>query len=170
MSNAPVASSPKPIPLHEFRKQRKPHRNIYRETIANLGPMDKLACWITDRVGTMGFFLVVLVWTLLWLGWNLLAPEKLQFDPPTGFVFWLFISNLIQLLLMPLIMVGQNVQGRHSEMRAEHDLEVNVKAEEEIEVILQHLEYQNEILIAMVEKLGVSIDHTLRERTHQPKA
>ena len=131
--------------------------------------MDRLACWITDRVGTMGFFLVVLIWTLLWLGWNLLAPPSLQFDPPTGFVFWLFISNLIQLLLMPLIMVGQNVQGRHSEMRAEHDLEVNVKAEQEIEVVLQHLEYQNAILIAMVEKLGVKLDHTLRENAPHPK-
>ena len=149
----------------EFRKQRKPHRNIYRESFAKLSPMDKLACWITDRVGTMGFFLVVLVWTVLWLGWNLLAPEKLQFDPPTGFVFWLFISNLIQLLLMPLIMVGQNVQGQHSEMRAEHDLAVNVKAEEEIEVVLQHLEYQNAILIAMVGKLGVSFDNPSQGRT-----
>ena len=126
MSNKSAASAPKPVSLHEFRKQRKPHRNVYRETTEKLSPMHKLACWITDRVGTMGFFLVVLVWTLLWLGWNLLAPEDLQFDPPTGFVFWLFISNLIQLLLMPLIMVGQNVQGRHSEMRAEHDLEVSV--------------------------------------------
>jgi uncharacterized membrane protein len=170
MSNASAASTPKPIPLQELRKRRRPHRNIYRETIANLSPMDKLACWITNRVGTMGFFLIVLVWTVLWLGWNLLAPPSLQFDPPTGFVFWLFISNLIQLLLMPLIMVGQNVQGQHSEMRAEHDLAVNVKAEEEIEVILQHLEYQNTILIAMVEKLGVSLDHTLREKTLHPKA
>jgi uncharacterized membrane protein len=169
MSNASAASSPRPLSLHEFRKQRKPHRNIYRETIDKLSPMDKAACWITEHVGSMGFFLVILVWTVLWLLWNLLAPENLQFDPPTGFVFWLFISNLIQLLLMPLIMVGQNVQGRHSEMRAEHDLAVNVKAEEEIEVILQHLEYQNAILIAMVEKLGVSLDQNLRERALHPK-
>jgi uncharacterized membrane protein len=169
MSNTSTASSPKPISLHEFRKQRKRPRNVYRETAEKLSPMHKLACGITDRVGTMGFFLIVLVWTVLWLGWNLLAPENLQFDPPTGFVFWLFISNLIQLLLMPLIMVGQNVQGRHSEARAEHDLAVNVKAEEEIEVILEHLEYQNAILIAMVEKLGVSLDHTLREKALRPK-
>jgi hypothetical protein len=47
---------------------------------------------------------------------------------------------------------------------------VNVKAEQEIEVILQHLEYQSTILIAMVEKLGVSLDHTLREKTLHPKA
>jgi uncharacterized membrane protein len=117
----------------------------------------------------MSFFLVILIWTVLWLGWNFLAPTNLQFDPPMGFVFWLFISNLIQLLLMPLIMVGQNVQGQHSEMRAEHDVEVNVKAEEEIEIVLQHLEYQNAILIAMVEKLGVTLDHTLRENALHPK-
>jgi uncharacterized membrane protein len=86
-----------------------------------------------------------------------------------AFVFWLFISNLIQLLLMPLIMVGQNVQGRHSEIRADHDLEVNVKAEAEIEVILEHLEFQNKILIAMVEKLGVSFDDTLRELNPERK-
>jgi uncharacterized membrane protein len=73
-------------------------------------------------------------------------------------VFWLFISNVIQILLMPLIMLGQNIQGRHSELRAQHDLEVNVRAEEEIEVILSHLEYQNSILIAMVQKLGVSLE------------
>src|SRR3982074_895021 len=98
MSNTSAASAQKPVSLHEFRKQRKPHRNVYRETAEKLSPMHKLACGITDRVGTMGFFLIVLVWTVLWLGWNLLAPENLQFDPPTGFVFWLFISNLIQLL------------------------------------------------------------------------
>ena len=75
-----------------------------------------------------------------------------------GFVFWLFISNLIQILLMPLIMVGQNLQDRYAEARAESDLEVNVKAEQEIEIILHHLEYQNSILIAMVEKMGITLE------------
>src|SRR6202008_146370 len=101
------------------------------------------ALWITNRVGTIGFFLIIFIWTVLWLGWNFFAPKDLKFDPPMGFVFWLFISNLIQILLMPLIMVGQNIQGKHSEARAESDLEVNVKAEKEIEAILYHLEYQN---------------------------
>lgn len=113
-------------------------RNTYLETIENLSKLDRFAVWITQRVGTMGFFLVILVWTLLWLGWNFLAPDRLKFDPPMGFIFWLFISNVIQILLMPLIMVGQNIQGRHAEARAEHDLEVNIKAEKEIEIILNH--------------------------------
>ena len=107
--------------------------------------LDRLALWITNHVGTMGFFLTIFAWTAIWLGWNFLAPEPLQFDQPMSFVFWLFLSNLIQILLMPLIMVGQNIIGRHAEARAEHDLEINVKAEQEIEVILHHLEHQNEI-------------------------
>src|SRR5271156_3332101 len=109
----------------------------------------------------MGFFLTIFGWTAIWLSWNLLAPPAWQFDPPMAFVFWLFLSNLIQILLMPLIMVGQNVQGQHSELRADHDLDVNVKAEKEIEVILEHLDYQNTMLLAMVDKLGVNSDDSL---------
>lgn len=63
-----------------------------------------------------------------------------------GFVLWLFISNLIQILLMPLIMVGQNIQGRHAEARADEDFAVNQKAELEVEEIIRHLEIQTEIL------------------------
>ncbi len=152
-----------PITLEEFKKRRKPPRNINKEIASKMSNLDKFALWITDKVGTIGFFLAILLWTVLWLGWNLLAPKELQFDPPMGFVFWLFISNLIQILLMPLIMVGQNIQGRHADARAENDLEVNVKAEQEIEVIVQHLEYQNNILIAMTAKLGITLDEALKK-------
>jgi uncharacterized membrane protein len=148
----------KPLSLQDIRKRRKTPRNLVKEHRAKTGRLDQLACWITEKVGTMGFFLLIFTWTVLWLGWNLLAPKNLQFDPPMGFVLWLFISNLIQILLMPLIMLGQNIQGQHAEARAEYDLEVNVKAEEEIETILYHLEYQNSLLMAMMEKLGVTVD------------
>ncbi|HEV2300951.1 MAG TPA: DUF1003 domain-containing protein [Stellaceae bacterium] len=158
MSSIPAENLPRPLSLDEFKKRRKPLRDVNREAAGRLSMLDRLACWITAHVGTMGFFLVVLLWSVIWLGWNVLAPKNQQFDPPMAFVFWLFISNMIQLLLMPLIMVGQNVQGQHSELRAAHDLEINVKAEREIEVILEHLEYQNSILIAMVKKLGINFD------------
>jgi uncharacterized membrane protein len=147
--------------LKEIRLTR-PLRNTYTETMSRLTGLDRVAVWITEHVGTMGFFLIIVVWTFTWLSWNFLAPERLRFDPPMGFVFWLFISNVIQILLMPLIMVGQNVQGRHAEIRAEHDLEVNVKAEQEIELILNHLEQQNDLLIAMLEKQGLKLEEVLR--------
>ena len=163
MNNTLAERAKRPLSLVEFRRRhREGLRDINKEAGNNLRLLDRLACWITDRVGTMGFFLIVLIWTVLWLSWNLLVPRSLQFDPPMAFAFWLFISNLIQLLLMPLIMVGQNVQARHSELRADNDLEVNVKAEAEIEIVLQHLEYQNALLIAMVEKLGVTLDNPVR--------
>ena len=142
----------KPMSLEEFKKTRKPLRNINKEQHDKLKPLDQLALIITTRVGTMGFFLIIFSWTLIWLGLNFLTPWK--FDPPMSFVLYLFISNVIQILLMPLIMVGQNIQGSHSEARAEHDLEVNIKAEREIEVILEHLEYQNAALLKLMEKLG----------------
>jgi uncharacterized membrane protein len=153
---AAVAAMPKPMSLEEFKKARKPLRNVNKEQKEKLKPLDKLALFITNHVGTMGFFLIILGWTVIWLGLNFLTP--LKFDPPMAFVLYLFISNVIQILLMPLIMVGQNIQGAHSEARAEHDLDVNIKAEREIEVILEHLEYQNASILKMMEKLGCHDD------------
>jgi uncharacterized membrane protein len=154
---------PKPPSLKELKQERPKLQDVNERFEGKLTPLDRFAIWITTRVGTIGFFFIIFLWTLLWLGWNLAAPKNLQFDPPMGFVLWLFISNLIQLMLMPLIMVGQNIQGRHSEARAENDLEVNVRAEKEIEVILHHLEYQNTLLITMMGKLGMTPEDVIKE-------
>lgn len=132
--------------LNALRQRRPTLRNINEQARERLSPLDRFAITITTRVGTMGFFLMIATWSVLWLGWNLLAPVHLRFDPPMGFVLWLFISNLIQILLMPLIMVGQNIQGRHAEARADEDFAVNQKAELEVEEIIRHLEIQTEIL------------------------
>ena len=142
-----------PSTLQELKKLRKPLRNINVEHKRRLASLEKLAVWITSHVGTMGFFLIILSWTLIWLVWNTIGPQSLRFDPFPAFVFWLFISNMIQIFLMPLIMVGQNLQGRHAEMRAEADFEVNTKAEREIETILMHLENQNELILKILDRL-----------------
>jgi len=76
-----------------------------------------------------------------------------RFDPFPGFILWLFISNTIQIFLMPLIMVGQNLDARHSEARAEADFEVNLKGEREVETILMHLENQNQLILYILERL-----------------
>ncbi len=101
----------------------------------------------------MGFFLIICTWTILWLGWNTIASKEIRFDPFPAFVLWLFISNVLQIFLMPLIMIGQNLQGRNSEARADSDFEVNVKSEREIETILLHLESQNELILKILSKL-----------------
>ena len=98
-------------------------------------PLDRLALWITLRVGSMGFFVIIFVWTVSWLSWNILAPRAVRFDPYPGFVLWLFISNMIQLFLMPLILIGQNLQSQESDQRAKNDYKINLKAEAEIQAI-----------------------------------
>ena len=161
MSATSLTTPTQPPSLEDVIKRRRPLRNVHEEVLQTFSPLDRLALWITIQVGSMGFFLLIFGWTVCWLGWNLLAPQAWQFDPPMAFVFWLFISNVIQILLMPLIMVGQNLLSRHAELRAENDLAVNVRAEKEIEVILRHLEYQNTMLLAMVQKLGVDVHEGL---------
>jgi len=128
--------------LRELMALRKPVHNVNADYEGSLSRLERLAVWITDHVGSMGFFLLICAWTVCWLAWNTLAPKAVRFDPAPAFVMWLFISNMIQIFLMPLIMVGQNLQSRHAEARAQSDYEVNVKAEREIEAILLHLETQ----------------------------
>lgn len=141
------------VSLDEIKKTKKPLRNVNIVHKEKLSSLDLFAMWITEKVGTMGFFFVVFFWTLIWLGWNVLGPEEYHFDPFPAFVLWLFISNTIQIFLMPLLLIGQNLQGKHAEARAEADFEVNAKAEQEIETILAHLENQDEILQEIKNKL-----------------
>ncbi|MEK7162969.1 MAG: DUF1003 domain-containing protein [Patescibacteria group bacterium] len=139
--------------LSELKKLRKPIKSVNIKHQESLTRIEKFAVWITDHIGTMGFFIIILIWTALWLLWNIFAPSEFHFDPFPAFVLWLFISNMIQLFFMPLIMVGQNLQGRHAELRAENDFEINLKAEREIEAILINLEKQEEMISKILERL-----------------
>jgi len=104
----------------------------------------------------MGFFLIILLFNLGWIGWNTFAPQQYVFDKAFSFLILLFINNILQILFMPLIMVGQNVQGRHSELRSENDYQVNLKSEKEIQTILLHLENQQKLLQKILDKLQKS--------------
>ena len=134
-------------------KDNYPIKNVNTIHRARLSNLDKLAIVVTEKIGTMGFFFIIFGWTVIWLGFNILAPKNLRFDPYPAFVLWLFISNLIQIHLMPLIMIGQNIQGKHAELRSEHDFETDKKAEAEIEAILSHLENQQKLILEILKKI-----------------
>jgi uncharacterized membrane protein len=139
--------------LEELKKLRKPVRNININHKQSLTRLEKFAVLIADHIGTMGFFFIILAWTSLWLLWNTFAPAELRFDPFPAFVLWLFISNMIQLFFLPLIMISQNLEKRRDELRAEHDFEVNLKTEREVETILFNLEKQEEMISKIMERL-----------------
>lgn len=133
-------------PLINKINEEYPIRNVNKLHRAEMSGMDKLALMVTERIGTMGFFFIIFSWSIIWLLWNVLAPREFKFDPYPAFVLWLFISNLIQLHLMPLLLIGQNVQSKHAELRAEHDFEIDKRSGKEIEAILARLDRQEALL------------------------
>lgn len=148
--------------LPRFKHDHAPVKNANEVHENSLSKLDKAALVITDKVGSVGFFLTIFAWTILWTGYNILASTVpalhwKSFDPFPAFVAYLLISNVIQILLMPLIMVGQNLQGRHSEIRAQLDFEINQKAEQEVMAVLQHLEHNTELLIQLMRHLQCRI-------------
>src|ERR1700733_10871400 len=146
-----------PLKLEELKHRREVCLKELKgkNKVSKLG---QLAIWITDRVGSMGFFFIIFFWTIIWLGWNILAPVSTRFDPYPAFVLWLFISNMIQLFLLPLIMIGQNLQSQHAESRAETDLKINELAEIENETILMHLENQNILIMQILKNIESKTD------------
>ncbi|MEK7194539.1 MAG: DUF1003 domain-containing protein [Patescibacteria group bacterium] len=139
--------------LESILRARKPITNTFEKTQQTLSGPERFAVYITHHVGSIEFFSILLVWSFGWLAWNLFGPIGLRFDPAPAFVIWLFLSNVIQLILLPLILIGQNLDDRHSNLRAEADYKVNKRAEEEIKVIIGHLENQNEMMLEILRKL-----------------
>ncbi len=143
-----------PPTLHELRKiftllangQYRPHRSVLTKS-------ERFAVFMHRIIGSLGFFFLILAWTVGWLAWNMFAPVEMRFDPAPAFVIWLFASNILQLILLPVIMVGQNIEGRAAEWRAQKDFEVDRQAQQEIEVIIAHLENQNELLLELFRKI-----------------
>lgn len=142
-----------PPTLAELRSYREQIRQPHVEARHDFSPIEKFALKMTRAVGSMGFFFLLTFWTIGWVAWNVLAPLELRFDPGPAFFVWLFVSNILQLILLPLILVGQNLEGKYAEHRAQADFEINKKAEHEIEVIIAHLENQNELLLELAKKI-----------------
>lgn len=133
----------------------EPHhhpQNVNQQHRESLNTQDKLALMITSAVGTMYavyFFVLALAGWMLWQG---LITHK-PFDP-YPFAFLLFMGNIVQLLLMPLIMVGQNIQGRHAELRSEEEYKTTLSSFHDLEIIMQKLDEQAETIKALAEKIS----------------
>lgn len=128
--------------IADIRREFAPIVNTNQVHKSRLSRTDKIALAITKRVGTMGFFYACAI----------MVTIPLIFAPAMPIVQYIS-SGYLQLILLPLIMVGQNLQGRHAELRAEHDYETNIKAEKEIESILLHLEKQDEMMLDILKRI-----------------
>jgi hypothetical protein len=98
-----------------------------------------VAVWITKLVGTMycAYAFTVIAFVAL--------PAALQQGSATVLVNWLS-SNFLQLVLLPIILVGQNVISRAQDARAEADHETLTALHELSKLQIDILTGQNEIL------------------------
>lgn len=127
--------------------------NVNEKHEKSLSALDRTALSATEKIGSMGFFFLIAAATVLWIVWNTYGPKGLRFDPFPAFVLWVFVSNVLQILLIPLIMIGQNLQGRHSEVRADSDYDVNVRSEKEVREIITRLEKQEKLTLELLRRL-----------------
>jgi uncharacterized membrane protein len=104
---------------------------------------DALAVSITKVVGTM--------WCAY--AFTILVVIPL-FYPSTNTVIMYLSSSLLQLILLPLIMVGQSVQGRSAEARARRDHKMIKEELQNIRDIVEENKQLHGILNAIQEKLG----------------
>jgi hypothetical protein len=108
----------------------------------------RVAVWITVAVGSM---------TCAWL-FALLAfaglPAALK-PGNIGFLFW-FSSDLLQLTLLSVIIVGQNIQASAADKRAEQTyLDAEAGLHEQAQAAA-HLAAQDEQILAILERIDAN--------------
>ena len=144
--------------LGTFEAQLLNRSNAYQDVQSHFGLNDRIALMVTGAIGTMYAVYALALWVA---GWMLLqvALGRQAFDP-YPFAFLLLVGNIIQLLLLPLLMVGQNLQGRHAEARAEEEFATVGKIFHDMGATLAHLDAQDQelvrqtrLLLALVEEL-----------------
>jgi len=139
-----------PHPHTEKRKLQPPPKVADQ----HIGVNGRLGAAITRRVGTMWAFYVAAATMATWMVLAGFAWGPLHGIDPYPFAFLLFLGNIVQLLLMFVIMVGQQVLGAASDKRA-------VVTYQDAEAILheclqmqEHLTAQDRALERMIRRLG----------------
>jgi uncharacterized membrane protein len=117
-------------------------RDVNKEHRESLTKLEKIAVFITNHVGTVEFAIFCAVFVTIPLVWKNTMPVILYIS-----------SGYMQLILLPLIMVGQNLQNRHAERRVQSEYELSLKSEAQIKDIVARLEKQDLILKDILEKI-----------------
>ncbi|KKU02937.1 MAG: Membrane protein-like protein [Candidatus Amesbacteria bacterium GW2011_GWB1_47_26] len=125
-----------PDNLHEYLKTRRAPVDVNLKHHSLFKAHDKIASITTRIIGSMYAVYAILLIISLWITWQLITERPID---PYPFAFLLFLTNIAQLLLTPLILVGQNIQNRHAHLRAEEEYQTTKTIHTDIETILTEL-------------------------------
>lgn len=148
-----------PDTLHVHAPRPHAHQNanaVHAQEQAKGTINDKIAVWLTAYVGTM--------WTAY--GFTALALVGLfgvlAILNPTVYTLVAWLSQtLIQLVLLPVIMVGQNVLGRKSEIQNDEMFHNTANTLHDAEQQMQHLDAQDVHILAIERQHGDKLDRIL---------
>jgi uncharacterized membrane protein len=129
---------------------------VHAEEIAAAGFNTQLAVWLTEHVGTMwtayAFAVLAIIGLFAILG--LLSPIVVLL------ISWVS-QTFLQLVLLPVIMVGQNVLGRKSELQADEAYATTMKTYADIEAVMRHLDEQDEKILTLEQLIKAQTDSIL---------
>lgn len=98
---------------------------------------------ISDKVAQFGgswkFIIIFAIILAVWIFYNSVASNGLNFDP-YPFILMNLILSTIAALQAPVIMMSQNRQEEKDRMRSENDYLINLKAEMEIRSLHQKID------------------------------
>ena len=137
--------------LIKHQHDHPPVRDLNREVERRLTFADRVADDFARLVGSWYFVLAQAGIMVLWVGlnaFNLIHPwDKYPF------LFLNFILSLEAALWVSVVLMAVNRIADRDRLRAQHDYELNVKAEEELKALMNHLMHQDEILLQIVNRL-----------------
>lgn len=108
-----------PGPLDQPREKRQGFLTRFRPNPDAFGQStESIARWM----GTPQFLLWMTVFVAIWLGWNTMAPEEIQFDPRSlNFTLLTLMLSLQASYAAPLLLLAQNRQDDRDRVVAEED-------------------------------------------------
>lgn len=125
---------------------RKKYKNSGESGLTSVN--DRIASSITKGVGTMWAAYIFFGLTLVSL------PAVLITGDPVLIVSWV-AQTFLQLVLLPIIIVGQNLQARAAEKRAILTYEDADAVLQEAVKIQKHLDHQDQALTHLIERIEV---------------
>ena len=143
--------------IQRIIERRHISRNINREYDESLTYGQRLADQIAAFGGSWPFIIIFCILLLLWIVTNsyLLVNWGKPFDPYPYILLNLFLSMLAA-IQAPIILMSENRQAARDRLDAQHDYEVNLKAELEIMALHQKIDdltNQNQEMLGLLQQL-----------------
>jgi uncharacterized membrane protein len=129
--------------------------NAFESFVQNLTFSEKLALYVTRYVGTMGFVYILMFFIFTWIIFNFLFSYP--FDSKDFFILFSFIT-VVDFLLMPFILVGQNLISKFNEKKENVDFDRN----KNIELHLLKMEIMLNRLLPESEKRTIEIGKNIQ--------